>query len=249
MSKYTIILLALVCVSGSASAMAGGPAFIVPPQMTSMNVEGGQLMSELAGGAGTSATDQLSSQRVSLTARYGLAPGVDAGLSVGSANLTFSELSGDYGDFTSNWSLAWGANVHVGLPTTDTPYQVVGSLHYFGFQPGGKTSNGMKSIDSKYTWHEVTPVLIGGYRFGSLIPYLGVSKPFLFGEKSVKVSFNGQEYASAGGKLNYTDAEQSFRGLFGLEWKLPEGYSLNAEAAASMEGHWTLSLGLAQVLR
>jgi hypothetical protein len=234
---------------GSASAMVGGPVFVVPQNMTSMNVEGGQVTSDFNGSTGANADSRLNSQRVGLTARYGLAPGIDIGAAVGSANLTFSELGGGYGDYAAGWSLAWGGNLHAGWPAADAPYQIVGSLSYFGFQPGGKTTNGLKTISTKYLWHEVAPAVVGGYRFGNVIPYLGLMKPFMFGTKSVDVTFNGQAYAAAGGNSNFTDSEQALRGLLGLEWELPEGYSVSAESALTADGRWTLMLGLAQVLR
>jgi len=95
----------------------------------------------------------------------------------------------------------------------------------------------------------VTPAVTAGMRVGSVIPYLGVAKPFLLGQKDVSVRFNGQEYPAAGGTQNYTDSEQAIRGILGAEWHLPEGYSISGEGCVSTGGQWSMSLGLTQVLR
>jgi outer membrane receptor for ferric coprogen and ferric-rhodotorulic acid len=60
---------------------------------------------------------------------------------------------------------------------------------------------------------------------------------------------NGQPVASATGKDSYTDGEQELRGLMGLEWQMPDGYSIAGEASTTSSGTWTLSIGLAQALR
>lgn len=122
-------------------------------------------------------------------------------------------------------------------------------VNYLGFQPRGDISNGTKSISSKYLWHEVSPALAFGVRFGPIVPYIGAGKSFLFGKRDLSVTLRGQEFPSAGGVSTYSDAEQPVRGLLGVEWRLPEGYSITAETAATSDGMWTMTVGLAQVLR
>ncbi len=250
MIRYTLPTLLTLAFCGVSQAMIGGPVFLVPQSMTSMTVEVGQTNLDV--NASTSAAGNEStfeSKRLGLSARYGVSNSLDIGAMLGTANLGMNDIGGGYSDFSSSWAMSWGANVRAGFPVGAPEYQIVGSLNYMGFQPDGKTSNGMKTIGSKYTWHEVTPAITAGMRVGSVIPYCGIAKPFLIGQKDVSVRFNGQEYPSAGGSQNYTDSEQAFRGLFGLEWHLPEGYSVMAEGSASMEGQWSISLGLTQVLR
>jgi hypothetical protein len=247
--RRVLIPIALMLASGAAFGMAGGPLFCVGQGMTSMTVEAVQTRLDVASPGAADESETAVSQRVLLTARYGLAPRLDMAASVGTANLNFSNLPSGYNDFAASWSLAWGASLRAGLPLHAGRYQVMAAVNYLGFQPKGDISNGTKSISSKYLWHEVSPAVAAGMRFGPVVPYVGATKPFLFGRRDVKVVLNGQEYRAAGGASNYTDSEQPLRGLLGVEWRLPEGYTLTAEAAASVDGVWTMSVGLAQVLR
>jgi hypothetical protein len=93
------------------------------------------------------------------------------------------------------------------------------------------------------------PTAAVGYRFGPVLPYIGASKPYLFGRRDVTVALRGQEFPTAGGTSTYTDSEQPLRGILGLEWRLPQGYAIGAEAAATTKGVWTLAVSIAQVLR
>lgn len=247
--KRVLIPIALMLACRAALGMAGGPLFCVGQQMTSMTVEAVRANLNVSSPGGGDDRETAISERVFLTARYGLAPCLDLAGSVGTANLNFSDLSSGYGDFTASWSLAWGASLRAGVPLYAGRYQLMAAVNYLGFQPKGDISNGTKSISSKYLWHEVSPSLAAGIRFGPVVPYIGATKPFLFGRRNVIVTLNGQEFPTAGGASTYTDSEQPLRGLLGVEWRLPEGYSLTAEAAANMDGVWTMSLGLAQVLR
>jgi hypothetical protein len=247
--KRVLIPIALMLVCRAAFGMAGGPLFCVGQQMTSMTVEAVRANLDVQSPGGGDDRESAVSERVFLTARYGLAPCLDMAASVGTANLNFSDLPSGYGDFSATWSLAWGASLRAGMPLYAGRYQVMAAVNYFGFQPKGDISNGTKSISSKYLWHEVSPTLAAGVRLGPLVPYVGAAKPFLFGRRDVTVTLNGQEFPAAGGRSNYADSEQPLRGLLGVEWRLPEGYSLTAEAAATTKGVWTMSIGLAQVLR
>jgi hypothetical protein len=247
--KRILIPVALVLVCRAAFGMAGGPLFCVSQQMTSMTVEAVKTNLDIQAPSSGDDRESAASERLLLTARYGLAPCLDIAASVGTANLRFSDLPSGYGDFSAGWSLAWGASLRAGAPLHGGRYQVVAAVNYFGFQPKGDIGNGTKSVSTKYLWHELSPALAMGVRFGPVVPYVGATKPFLFGRRDVAVTLNGQEFPAAGGVSNYSDSEQPLRGLLGIEWRLPEGYSLTAEAAATTGGVWTMSVGLAQVLR
>ena len=168
---------------------------------------------------------------------------------MGAASLKFSELPAGYSDYESKLNVAWGADVRFGYPVQAAPYQVIAAIKYFGFMPKGTTSSEQKTIESEYQWHEISPTLIGGYALGSFVPYLGVTKPYLFGKKTEKVTFNQQEFPAAGGETTYSDGEQSIRPLFGLEWRGAQGYSITGEAASGSDGMWTFSIGVSQVLK
>jgi hypothetical protein len=247
--KRVLVPIALTILGHATFGMAGGPMFCVPQRMTSMTVELLRSNVEVASPGFATESERAVSQRVLLTGRYGIAPYCDIAASLGTADLSFSNLPAGYTDFSASWSLGWGASLRGGLPLRGGRGQVVAAVHYFGFEPKGEIHNGIKSIDSKYVWHELSPVVTAGWQVGPVVPYLGVSKPFLFGRRDVKVVLNGQEYRAAGGASNYTDSEQPVRGLLGVEWRLPEGYSLTAEAAATSKGVWTMGIGMAQVLR
>ena len=247
--KRVLIPIAWMLVCRAAAGMAGGPLFCVGQQMTSMTVEAVRTNLDVQSPGGGDDRESAVSERLFLTARYGLAPCLDMAASVGTANLNFSDLPAGYGDFSASWSLAWGASLRAGMPLQAGRYQLMAAVNYLGFQPKGEISNGTKSISSQYLWHEVSPTLAAGMRLGPLVPYVGATKPFLFGRRDVTVALNSQEFPAAGGTSNYTDSEQPLRGLLGVEWRLPEGYSLTAEAAATTGGVWTMSIGLAQVLR
>ncbi len=246
MHKILAFNLLLLLSAGAVHAMSGGPVFCLTEKMTGMTVEATQAAMKLNSGSGS---ESFMSQRLMLTARFGLLPSVDMSAQLGTSNLAFRELPSGYSDFSAGWTFAWGGSVRAGLPQQANPFQIVGALNYFGFQPSGTTGNGTKSISSSYVWHEITPSLTAGYAVGPLVPYVGMTKPFLFGNKTIDVAFNGQNFPAAGGKTSYKDGDQALRGVLGLEWRWPDGYSLNAEGAASSDGLWTLSVGVSQILK
>ena len=67
---------------------------------------------------------------------------------------------------------ASGAGARLAYPAGPSPYQVLAIVQYSGFQPQGTTSSGVKTIESKYLWHEVAPALAGGMKFGALTPFV-----------------------------------------------------------------------------
>jgi hypothetical protein len=241
-----IVLLSWVC---SAFSMAGGPLFCVGQQRTSMTVEASKVNLKLSSpDAGNQKTSAMS-DRVMLTARYGFAENLDLSAGLGAANLNFSKLEGGFSDYSSDWSLAWSAAFRAGYPVEPKLFQALVTVNYVGFQPNGKTSNSIKSISNKYLWHEVTPTAAVGIKAGPVVPYLGVSKPYLFGRREVSVALRGQTFPAAGSNANYSYKDQPLRGILGIEWRLPEGYSIGAEGATTSSGSWGLSISLAQVLR
>jgi hypothetical protein len=248
--KRLLPLILLACVAGSAFGMGGAPIFIVGQGLTRITAEGTHAVIEQISPSSTVAKDKFSSDRVMCIARYGMMPNVDISGQLGIAGLNFKDLSVGYADYVANWSLAWGADARVGYPAKAQPYQVVAAIKYFGFRPHGTTGNGQKSFESTYLWHEISPALTAGYVTGPLVPYVGIMKQYLFGQKDVNVTFNGQQFAAAGGKSTYSDGKQAIRTLLGLEWRSsPDGYTVTAEASAGSNGIWTVSVGLSQVLK
>jgi hypothetical protein len=246
--KTILIAATLLLLVTTAFGMVGGPIFPLGSQMTAMTVEASRTTLETTSPSGSGSQTGIS-DRVLLTARYGVLPNTDVSATLGTSNLGFSQLYGGFSDFKSSWSVAWGAGVRTGYPVGSTPYQIVGILQYVGFRPKGSLTNGTQMISSKYLWHEITPSLAVGGKFGPLVPYIGASKPYLFGSRDINVTMRGREFSSAGGLTTYSDGQQPLRGILGLEWRLPEGYSLTAEGTATTGGVWTLSLGVAQVLK
>jgi hypothetical protein len=246
--KTILIAATLLLIATTAFSMVGGPIFPIGTQMTAMTVEASRVTLKTVSPSG-SGSQAGTSDRMFLAARYGILPNVDVSAELGTSNLGFAKLYGGYSDFKANWSFAWGAGIRAGFPLGSPRYQAIGVLQYTGFQPKGSSTNGLQSVSSKYLWHEVTPSVAVGGRFGPLVPYLGVSKPYLFGSRSMIVSMHGREFPAAGGQTVYSDGQQPLRGVIGLEWKLPEGYSLTAEGTTTPGGVWTVSCGVAQVLK
>lgn len=246
--KTILITGTLLLLASAAMGMVGGPIFPVGNQMTAMTVEASRITIRTVSPSG-SGSQSATSDRMFLAARYGVLPNVDVSAMLGTSNLGFTKLYGGYSDFKSGWSFAWGAGVKAGVPLGSPRYQAVGAIEYTGFQPKGSSSNGTQVISSKYLWHELAPSIAVGGRFGPVIPYVGAAKPFFFGSRNIAVSMHGREFATAGGQSRYTDGQQPMRGILGLEWKLPDGYSLTTEGTTTPGGIWTLSVGVAQVLR
>lgn len=247
MKKYILVLVFAVCVSQThAVNLFGGPVFCLGKDMSSMTVEVSRVNMDIES---FGAKESALSQRMFLTGRYGVTQSFDLEGRVGMADLRFSDSPQSYSSYKSNYSLAWGAGIRAGFPIEASDYKLTGTLSYVGFQAKGSSTKGDKVVNSKYLWHEVSPTVTFGYKFGQLLPYCGVTKPYLFGNKDTEVSYAGNSYPNAGSKDKYTDSEQDMRGLLGIEWKLQEGYSLSAEAGATASGVWTLSMGVAQVLK
>jgi hypothetical protein len=247
MSKYLVITFVLLMAAAS-WAMTGGPLYTVSPQASSMAIEATRTQWKITSPSSDEKVTALS-ERLGLTARYGLLPGVDMSATLGTATLNFNQLAGGYSDFRAPWSLAWGASLRAGYPFVPKTYQILAAVDYWGFQPKGSTSNGVKNISSKYLWNEITPSVIVGVRLASLMPYAGFMKPILLGRREVTVDFQGSPFPAAGGNDTYRDGQQPLRGLVGLEWRLPQGYSIGAEAATTSGGDWTVTINVAQMIK
>ncbi len=246
----TLWILALLALAGPAAfGMVGCPLLPVGLQTTAMTVDATHTTLEMSG-AGIGGTHEVAvSDRVNLTARFGILPRLDVSATVGTADLRFSELSGGYSAYAADWSVAWGAGARLKLPLPVDRWHVLAALNYTGFQPTGRTSNGLKTIESKYLWHKIAPAIAAGYSLGAATPYLALSKPYLFGRRETSVALVGQGQVMPQSTTRYSDSRQPLRGALGVEWKLPEGYAVGAEAATTTDGHWTLSVALSQVLK
>lgn len=246
--KTLLIGAALALAAPAAFAMVGFPLLPVGMQTSAMSVEATHTTIEMSG-AGIGGSHELAvSDRVSLTARFGVLPHVDLSATAGTADLRFSELSGGYSAYAADWSVAWGAGARAEFPLPVAAWHVLAGLNYTGFRPTGETSNGLKSIESRYLRHEVTPTVAAGYTLGAMMPYVALSKPYLFGRRETTMALQGMA-AMPLVTTRYSDPRQPLRGALGMEWKLPEGYAVGAEAATTTDGHWTLSVALAQVLK
>ncbi len=249
MKHNNIILFSLlVFVVSSADAMVGGPAFCVGNAVTSMTVEAERasynvpMSSELSGSGGTQ------SQRLFLTGRYGLADFLDIQGKLGTANLDFDDFDNGFSPFSSSLSLAWGAGLKAGLPITSR-FQVNAGVSYIGFSAEGDVTRSGRKVSNKYLWQEIQPSVTVGYRIAEVTPYIGASKTYLNGKRDFTVSYAGQILEAASGSNTYSDGEQPISPLIGLEWHLPDGYSITGEAASGENGNWSISLGLSQALR
>jgi hypothetical protein len=251
--KTFFLLLAVLISFGSvwAVGMVGGPVFCLGERMTSMSVELSKINMQVHSPAdnGKDAEESMTSQRVFLNGRYGVTPWMDLEGRVGTADLRFSDSPQGYSAYDSDLSLAWGAGVRFGYPFEKTPYQVTLATSYTGYKASGSSTKGMKIVSTNYLWQEISQSATFGYKFGKFLPYVGMTKPYLFGKRDVAVVFAGQEFSTAGGEQNYSDGKQPIRGILGLEWKLPEGYSMTAEMAGTTGGIWMLFLGFSQVLK
>jgi hypothetical protein len=247
--KRFLFLAAILMTVSAATAMTGGPMFCVGRRMTSMTVEASRVNWQIISPRTMNGRESVVSERAGLTARYGMAPFLDVGATLGAATMNFSDLPRGYSNISESWKFAWGAGLRMGIPSRVRRFQFLAVVNYAGFQPEVTTTRGSKEITSKYLWHEITPLAALGVRIGSIVPYIGISKPFLFGKRDIQVTMSGVPVPSASGTEDYMDTEQLVRPIAGLEWKLPDGYSLAVEADGNSEGYWTLSVGLAQVLR
>jgi hypothetical protein len=243
-----ILLIGSLLAAPACMAMVGAPVFTIGKQLTSMTVEYTQVEMDVPFTSDGSTHQTMLSQRLFLIGRYGLENNIDMGIKLGVADLSYNKLGGGYSDYASSPAFSWGVGLRAGYPTGEK-YQITGSLSYLGFKADATTRAGDKSITSKYGWQEVVPSVTFGYRIGDVVPYVGAQKPYLFGTKEYTVSYNGQNVPAAGGDGSYMDGEQALRGLFGLEWIIPDGYSISGEASVTSSGTWILSAGLAQAIR
>jgi hypothetical protein len=251
MKKY-ILLIGLLGLSGSAMAvgMVGGPIFCLGEHITSMTVEASKIEMDVpAPNGGSGSNETMSSSRLFLTGRYGLTSWLDVDGRVGTANLDIQNSPTGFSNYSANHSLAWGAGLKMGIPFDKSPYQFTLSANYTGYKANGNSQKGVKTVYTNYLWQEITPAMAFGYQVGKFVPYIGACKPLLFGKRDVRVVFNGQEFPTAGGSESYSDSKQDFRGVLGLEWKLPEGYSATAEIAGTQNGLWMFFVGFSQVIK
>jgi len=237
---------------GTPAAWAGGlvgrPAFCIGSHGTAMTLEFSSMRYAFESD-GVEGDGKAETQRGLLRATFGLSPGFDADLALGTANLSFPGGPEGYSTFRSDWALAWGGGCRIGYPFADEPWQVQLSASYIGFRAEGETANMQKSIFSQYTWQEFSPALTAGYRFGQVTPYVGIMQTYLFGTRETAVKFLGVERPGLGGTQSYSDASGGTQGLLGVDWRLPDGYYVTARGCASGHGQWGFSLGLAQALK
>lgn len=244
----TIILGCLLLTSTNALAMVGGPLFCVGDRITSMTVEAERVSYDVPMSSDIDGFGGTQSKRLFLSGRYGLASFIDGQVKIGVADLDFDEFNNGFSPFATTPSLAWGAGLKAGLPIT-SKLQINAGVTYVGFNAEGAVTRSGRKVSSKYLWQEIQPSATIGYRIAEVTPYVGASKTYLTGKRDYIVSYNGQELGAASGNESYTDGEQPFSPLMGLEWHLPDGYSVTGEAASGENGNWSISLGLSQALR
>ncbi|MFH1010865.1 MAG: hypothetical protein V1784_06500 [bacterium] len=240
--------LAIGAPAGWAGGLVGRPAFCIGSHGTAMTLEFSTMRYAFET-TGVQEEGKAETQRGLLRATFGLAPGLDADLALGTANLSFPGGPEGYSTFRSDWALAWGGGCRFGYPFQGEPWQLQLSASYIGFRAEAETANMQKAIFSRYTWQEFTPALTAGYRFGQVTPYVGVMQTFLFGTRETTVEFLGVVRPSLGGKQSYADASGKAQGLLGVDWRLPDGYYVTARGCASGQGQWGFLLGLAQALK
>lgn len=246
-TRFSLAVVAALLAYANAQAMVGGPLFCVGRQVTSMTVEAEQSnikvpMSDLIDGRGGS-----KSKRLFLTGRYGLQDFLDGQIKIGAADLNFDDFENGFSSFSSSPSLAWGAGLRAGFAFTEK-IELNASLGYVGFSADGEVKRTGRSISNKYLWQEVTPAVTLGYRISEVTPYLGVTKVYLIGRRDFDVTYNGDLLELASGSESFSDGKQPISPIVGLEWHLPDGYSITGEAASG-DGDWSFSIGLSQAIR
>jgi hypothetical protein len=240
---------------GASVAWAGGlvgrPAFCVGRDGVAMTLEFSNMCYavEATDPSTDGQGDEVQTQRGLLRATFGLAPGMDVDIALGTANLSFPDGPSDFSTFRSDWGFAWGGGLRAGYPFQKEPWQLQFSMNYLGFRAEGETANEQKILRSQYVWQELSPTLTVGYRFGQLTPFVGAMKTILFGVRETEVGFLGAVRPGLGGRENYTDGKQKPQGLVGVDYLFPDGYYLTAQVSASGQGQWGFSLGLAQALK
>lgn len=251
MYKFVVLFIAVSASIAQAGGLVGRPAFCVGSDVVAMTLEFSNMhyAVDAVSSDGGDRKDKVDTQRGLLRTTFGITPGIDADIALGTANLSFPEGPEGYSTFRSDWAFAWGGGVRFGYPSGEELWQLQLSVSYIGFKAEGETVSEQKAITSYYTWQEFSPTLTAGYRFGKFTPYIGVMQTILFGTRDTRVEFLGTERPGAGGKENYTDGKQSPQGLLGVDWLLPDGYYLTAQVSTSGKNEWGFSLGLAQALR
>lgn len=251
MFGIVVLIIALCAPMAFGGGLVGRPAFCIGTDAVAMTVEFSGMHYAVENDAyeGAAQDDEVETQRVLLRASFGLAPGIDADVAAGTADLRFRSGPANYSAYHSNWSFAWGGGLRLGYPHRQELWQLQLSASYLGFIADGETSSAQKTLSNKYIWQEFTPTLTVGYRFGRVTPYMGLMQTVLFGTRETTVEFLGAERPDAGGKRSYTDVTQRLQGLLGVNWLLPDGYYVTAGVSASGQGEWGFSLGVAQSLR
>lgn len=251
MTGLVCLALLLGASAGWAGGLVGRPAFCLGSDGVAMTVEFSNMCYavQATGAPSEEQGDKVQTQRGLLRATFGVAPGLDVDLALGTANLSFPDSPADFSTFRSEWGFAWGGGLRAGYPFQDELWQLQLSMNYIGFRAEGETANSQKVLRSEYVWQELTPTLTVGYRFGQLTPFVGAMQAILFGVRETEVEFLGAVKPALGGKQNYTDGKQKPQGLMGVDWRFPDGYFLTAQISASGQGQWGFSLGLAQALK
>jgi len=251
MYKFVLLLIAISAPIAWAGGLVGRPAFCVGSDVVAMTLEFSDMHYAVKAVSlqGADKKDKIETQRGLLRATFGITPGIDADIALGTANLSFPGGPEGYSTFRSDWSFAWGGGIRLGYPYGEEPWQLQLSASYIGFKAEGETASEQKTITNYYTWQEFSPTLTAGYRFGRLTPYVGLMRTILFGTRDTRVEFLGTERSGVGGKENYTDGKQKPQGLLGVDWHLPDNYYLTVQISASGSNEWGFSLGLAQALK
>ncbi|MBK6767044.1 MAG: hypothetical protein IPG71_12315 [bacterium] len=244
---YVLTVLVALMFTAQADAMVGGPLFCVGKQVTSMTVEVERSSLNVPMEGLSSDRSGSNSKRLFLIGRYGLQDFLDGQLKIGAADLGFDDFGNGFSSFVSNPSLAWGAGLRAGLSITEK-LELNANLSYMGFTAEGEVTRAERSISNAYLWQEVIPAITMGYSISDVTPYVGVGKVYLMGRRDFDVTYSGDLLEMASGSEEFSDGKQPMSPLVGLEWHLPDGYSLTGEASSS-DGDWNITLGLSQTLR
>jgi hypothetical protein len=251
MMGFILLALLLEATVACAGGLVGRPAFCLGKDGTAITLEFSNMCYALkaTNTAGEEQGDEVQTQRGLLRATFGIAPGADVDVAMGTANLSFPNGPKDFSTFRSDWGFAWGGGVRAGYPFQKEPWQLQLSMNYLGFQAKGETASQQKAVYNEYIWQELSPTLTAGYRFGRITPFVGAMQTILFGTRKTEVEFLGIERPTLGGKQSYIDGKQNPQGILGVDYLLPDGYYLTAQVSGSGQGQWGFSLGLAQALK
>lgn len=203
----------------------------------------GRIVDESGGTSGEKF--ETTSHRFFIKGNYGLSDFAGIFLKLGAANLKVPTKSPGFDDYNGDTHFAYGGGIKLRpIKMGKSGFFLIGQA--VAFTSEGSVQDNHFRINNKYEWREYQSALAFATQIKKVDLYLGLEKTWLDGKHSWTSYLLSSNEALAKDSQDFSDDQQSLRPVIGLDFQLPQNYSLSFEIGGIGKDEVTLMLGFSQ---